>query len=523
MRSRVRKGIPNSVRGQAWANISKAAQRCNETEIGVYEELIRRSCGNPDDAGGDDESEEEFDSTRHWYDVDSKAISSAKAKRSTAKFKTHHPLPPNGVVMKDTIERDINRTFPRHSMFYDSATDTDEESSLLESEGDESTDTSYDRISEGDMSATGNGTTGTTGQLMMTWGGGVVGDMPMDHGGEMVEVLPLRDWNNHNNDETTMSPSSSLPIVRESTTIVVPPNGGFLNLKDTTPPIQNPILPPGMAIVDSYPTPSTKEAQEVVAAAAANRAKMIRMKKQKEKDEVDLTVAKGGQASLRRVLRAYSIYDVDVGYCQGMNFIAAMFITYVSEEEAFWLLVAIMKDSPCRMRGLFGEGMSEAHQVLFVAQKLITQFLPRLSRHFAAENVDITMFATQWLLTMYTSHFPFDIVTRIWDCFLVEGWKVTYRVMLALLEGASAELMKLRFEDILGYLKDLPHLVDHDELMESTFKIPLRKKHLIKYAKQWDKMQKDKEKKIEKEKKKLAKEREKERKREIEEEGRGVQ
>merc|ERR1719162_2848327 len=157
------------------------------------------------------------------------------------------------------------------------------------------------------------------------------------------------------------------------------------------------------------------------------------------------------------------------------------------------------------MRGLFSESMSQAHQVLFVAQKLIAQFLPRLSRHFAAENVDITMFATQWLLTMYTSHFPFDIVTRIWDCFLVEGWKVTYRVMLALLEGASAELMKLRFEDILGYLKDLPHLVDHDELMESTFKIPLRKKHLIKYAKQWDKMQKDKEKKIEKEKKKLAK------------------
>jgi hypothetical protein len=47
----------------------------------------------------------------------------------------------------------------------------------------------------------------------------------------------------------------------------------------------------------------------------------------------------GGQAALRRVLRAYSYYDRDVGYCQGMNFIAGMFLTLMTEEEAFWLLV----------------------------------------------------------------------------------------------------------------------------------------------------------------------------------------
>jgi hypothetical protein len=52
-----------------------------------------------------------------------------------------------------------------------------------------------------------------------------------------------------------------------------------------------------------------------------------------------LALAEGGQASLRRVLRAYSFYDREVGYCQGMNFIAGMFLTFMSEEDAFWLLV----------------------------------------------------------------------------------------------------------------------------------------------------------------------------------------
>lgn len=49
--------------------------------------------------------------------------------------------------------------------------------------------------------------------------------------------------------------------------------------------------------------------------------------------------ATGGQAALRRVLRAYSVHDRDVGYCQGMNFIAGMFLTFMNEEQAFWLLV----------------------------------------------------------------------------------------------------------------------------------------------------------------------------------------
>lgn len=50
-----------------------------------------------------------------------------------------------------------------------------------------------------------------------------------------------------------------------------------------------------------------------------------------------------GQASLRRVLKAYSLHDPDVGYCQGMNFIAGMLLTIVTEEEAFWMLVGKCK------------------------------------------------------------------------------------------------------------------------------------------------------------------------------------
>ena len=61
-----------------------------------------------------------------------------------------------------------------------------------------------------------------------------------------------------------------------------------------------------------------------------------------------------GQASLRRVLLAFSVHKPDVGYCQSMNYIAAMLLLCLelSEERAFWVMVALIDDNgaPLLMR-----------------------------------------------------------------------------------------------------------------------------------------------------------------------------
>lgn len=145
-----------------------------------------------------------------------------------------------------------------------------------------------------------------------------------------------------------------------------------------------------------------------------------------------------------------------------------------------------MNDKPCRMRGLFGEGMKETHQILHVADRLIHQFLPKLASHFDKEQMHITMFCTQWLLTVFTSSFPFELVTRAWDCFLFEGWKVVYRVMLALLQRFQGDLLQLGFEEILAYLRELPGRVRGQNILEAALRIPLRRSHILKYEREWE-------------------------------------
>ncbi len=48
-----------------------------------------------------------------------------------------------------------------------------------------------------------------------------------------------------------------------------------------------------------------------------------------------------GQQALSRVLSVYALIDPDVAYCQGMSFVVAMLLSYLSEEHAFYIFVDI--------------------------------------------------------------------------------------------------------------------------------------------------------------------------------------
>ena len=46
---------------------------------------------------------------------------------------------------------------------------------------------------------------------------------------------------------------------------------------------------------------------------------------------------------LKNILLAYSVRNPQVGYCQSMNFLCAMLLLYLEEEQAFWVLAALVE------------------------------------------------------------------------------------------------------------------------------------------------------------------------------------
>ena len=51
-----------------------------------------------------------------------------------------------------------------------------------------------------------------------------------------------------------------------------------------------------------------------------------------------------GRAALRRILAACARRTPSVGYCQGLNFLAATFLLLLPEDDAFWCLATLVED-----------------------------------------------------------------------------------------------------------------------------------------------------------------------------------
>ncbi|XP_058778857.1 uncharacterized protein LOC131652887 [Vicia villosa] len=185
-----------------------------------------------------------------------------------------------------------------------------------------------------------------------------------------------------------------------------------------------------------------------------------------------------GQRSLYNVLKAYSVFDRDVGYVQGMGFLAGLLLLYMSEEDAFWLLVALLKGAVhAPMEGLYLAGLPLVQQYLFQFERLVREHLPKLGEHFSQEMINPSMYASQWFITVFSYSFPFHLALRIWDVFLYEGVKIVFKVGLALLKYCHDDLVKLPFEKLIHGLKNFSEdAMNPDTLLPLAYSIKITKR-----------------------------------------------
>lgn len=199
-----------------------------------------------------------------------------------------------------------------------------------------------------------------------------------------------------------------------------------------------------------------------------------------------------GQERLFNVIKAYSLYDREVGYCQGIAFIVGLFLMHMPEEESFAILVSIMHD--LSLRDMYKPDMFYLGLCMYQLECLIQEFLPDLYRHFQNEHIHTSMYASSWFLTLFTNQFSLPIVCRIMDLFLSEGIEMIFRLSLALLEFHQDELMLLSMEDMLKYFqKDVPlkHENDPETLFQHAFSVQYNSKKMKKLEKDYQIIRKE--------------------------------
>ena len=155
---------------------------------------------------------------------------------------------------------------------------------------------------------------------------------------------------------------------------------------------------------------------------------------------------------LFNVIKAYSLYDPDVGYTQGMIFIAVPLIMNMNESECFCLLVTLMKEYG--LRDLFCPEMKGLHVLLYEFDRLLESYSPVLYNHLVKQGIKSSMYASQWFLTFFAYKFPLDIVLRIYDIIVTQGMESILKFAVNLMIQNESNLLALSFDKLLEFLKD---------------------------------------------------------------------
>nr|XP_020015138.1 ecotropic viral integration site 5 protein homolog isoform X2 [Castor canadensis] len=163
----------------------------------------------------------------------------------------------------------------------------------------------------------------------------------------------------------------------------------------------------------------------------------------KEKDSL-------GQEVLFNVMKAYSLVDREVGYCQGSAFIVGLLLMQMPEEEAFCVFVKLMQDY--RLRELFKPSMAE---------------------------LGLCMYQFECMIQL-VCHLCFELLEFL---FHRKGLEIVFRVGLALLQTNQAELMQLDMEGMLQHFQRvIPHQFDGgpDKLIQAAYQVKYNSKKMKK-------------------------------------------
>ena len=199
-----------------------------------------------------------------------------------------------------------------------------------------------------------------------------------------------------------------------------------------------------------------------------------------------------GQRKLLKVLSNYSKYNKEVGYIQGMAFICALLLTYMDEERSFFMLHTLIKNY--ELEGIYLPGFKDLKKKFFVLLNLEKKFLPKCYRVLQKDEVFPGSYASEWFICLFSRNLDFNVLVRIFDTFLLEGFKVIYRFSLAFIKLKEKDLIESKngIDSTILVMNNCLKNVNVDELFKVAFGFSLSKKLIEGYEKEYDLVKNDK-------------------------------
>ncbi|XP_054679400.1 TBC1 domain family member 1 isoform X7 [Grus americana] len=184
-----------------------------------------------------------------------------------------------------------------------------------------------------------------------------------------------------------------------------------------------------------------------------------------------------GQLSLYNILKAYSLLDQEVGYCQGLSFVGGVLLLHMSEEDAFKMLKFLMFDIGLRKQ--YRPDMTILQIQMYQLSRLLHDYHRDLYNHLEEHEIGPSLYAAPWFLTMFASQFPLGFVARVFDMLFLQGSEAIFKVALSLLGSHKPLILQHEnLETIVDFIKStLPNLglVQMEKTISQVFEMDIAK------------------------------------------------
>ena len=184
---------------------------------------------------------------------------------------------------------------------------------------------------------------------------------------------------------------------------------------------------------------------------------------------------------LREILRAFVVSRPDIGYVQGLSYVAGTLILQMEKFQSFICLMNIILNPAILPFYRLDEDKIKNRLDLF--QEIFYSNLPKLYNHFINLDIIPEHFLIEWFMTLFSRSLSIELTFRIWDIYVIEGICVLYKTAIVILNYYESTFLKFDFEEIITSLQQLSDIkLSNDEFIDGISNVKFNDKIMNKIS-----------------------------------------
>ena len=147
----------------------------------------------------------------------------------------------------------------------------------------------------------------------------------------------------------------------------------------------------------------------------------------------------------------------NITYCQGMNFLVALFYDIIqNEEETFYLLKSFFIN--CKFGILFKDNLKKLKEYFTILEKLIYLYLPKIYNKLIVNQIQVSFFSSPYFVTLFTNIYNFHpdnankFLLHTLDDFILEGWCTIFSTFICVLKYFENKILNLSGEELIKFI-----------------------------------------------------------------------